>query len=290
MKRFKIGLNFHTLFKNKGVLITTSLNNDYIDGALVMLSSFKYHNSNYLNYDFHIYYHDKVSPLSLENRHKLIKIIPQIKFVNVVDPNYQNTPMSSKKGYNFRTSYLKLEAFNNYGYDYVVYIDTDILCTGDISSLFSINYDMAACLAGGHYTLRYNLPFETEYQEINAGFFVIGKSMLNNSLYNNLKLNITKFGSSEFMDQSVINSVFTSSKKYKLTIIPTEIYNLRAFDRLTKKTKIIHWSGYNTKPWMGSPSQNEITNALKITQSANYSDIPNQLWNKHKNKVDSLIG
>lgn len=290
MKRFKLGLKSKSLINKRRVLISTSLNDNYIDGALVMLLSFKENNINYLNYDYHIYYHDIVSPLSVDNRKNLLKIIPQLKFVNIIDPVYQTAPMSSNKGYNFRTAYLKLEAFSNYGYDYVVFIDSDILCVGDISSLFSIKFDMAACLAGGHYTLRFNLPIETEYKEINAGFFVIGRSMLNNNLYQNLKSNISKYGSPEYMDQSVINSIFSSSTKYKLTTIPTEVYNLRAFDRLSSKTKIIHWSAYNTKPWMGKPRENEIINALKITKSINYNNVPNKLWTAQKHNVDSIIG
>jgi lipopolysaccharide biosynthesis glycosyltransferase len=209
----------------KDILLTSVCNDEYIDGAKVMLYSMKKNINNLDRCDFKIYYNDNVSPLSEENKQSLKKIIPNIIIEHVDNECYLNSKIPYDRSEGSKAAYLTLESFNETEYNKVILFDVDMLCIGDISDLFDVD-------------LQFGI-FNR-----NTGFVVLGKSYRNQEIYDRLTSKIQSHNG-DFMDQGIINNVFINDFQ---TI--SRSYNQYPLSTKTEDTRILHWAHYDhVKPW-----------------------------------------
>lgn len=248
----------------KNILFTTHLDDNFIDGALVMLYSMKKHVKDFMDYPVRIMHSTKIGGISKHNQDKLKKLIPHIEFEDINKDEYINAPVKYPK---HRTAFLSLECFRDSQYDKVFFFDCDMLCINDITEgLISSPMDAVSGCGGSP-------------KSINCGLMVIGKKYLNNQTYKSLVDSISSFGVSRLFTQHMINHVIPS-----FNLLP-EGYNWKVSPeghlthnyKITPDTKIIHWAGalpagnrpVFSKPW----EQEEDENALS------------ELWYKYKKEM-----
>ena len=248
----------------KNILFTTHLDDNFIDGALVMLYSMKKNVKDFMDYPIKIMHSTKIAGISLNNQQKLKKLIPHIEFEDINRDVYINAPVKYPK---HRTAFLSLECFRPSSYDKVFFFDCDMLCIGDISEGIknSPNDHVSGC--GG------------SPKDINCGLMVIGKKYLNKQIYENMVNSISKFGTTRLFTQHMINHVIPS-----FNLLP-EGYNWKVSPQghlthnyqITENTKIIHWAGalptggrpVFSKPWEQKEDENELS----------------KLWYKYKKEM-----
>ena len=252
----------------KNILFTTHLDDNFIDGALVMLYSMKKNVKNFMDYPIKIMHSTQIAGISLDNQQKLKKLIPHIEFEDINRDVYINAPVKYPK---HRTAFLSLECFRPSNYDKVFFFDCDMLCIQDISEGIenSPNDHVSGC--GG------------SPKDINCGLMVIGKKYLNKQIYENMVNSISKFGTTRLFTQHMINHVIPS-----FNLLP-EGYNWKVSPQghlthnyqITENTKIIHWAGalptggrpVFSKPWEQKEDENELS----------------KLWYKYKKEMISEI-
>jgi lipopolysaccharide biosynthesis glycosyltransferase len=165
---------------------------------------------------------------------------------------------------------FSLEIFRLAEYDRVVYLDSDMYCSGDISELFSASNPLLACPDGFTYadqiralldgsdqitaTERYGKTFNSSF---NAGVLSVGSELLGESTYTQL-LNLLNYdvwqalGESIFTDQMALNIHFENNftaldGKYNYVIF-LEGYQ-KGMDNLSLlDARIVHFAG-PIKPW-----------------------------------------
>lgn len=144
----------------------------------------------------------------------------------------------------------------------VLYLDADMICTGDLSELYDISLDnktWVACRDNGIRACdleRLELPLDYPY--INSGMLLVNLKKLRSNytekdivqlIYDNQNVLI-------YPDQDFINKIF----KDEIKIIKDK-YNLIAKDikysDLKEKPLIIHYAG-SMKPWQDNVSRFEI--------------------------------
>ena len=240
----------------KDILFTTHLDDNFIDGALVMLYSMKKNVKDFMNYPIKIMHSTKIAGISEENQNKLKKLIPHLQFEDINRDEYINAPVQYPK---HRTAFLSLECFKSTKYNKVFFFDCDMLCVKDISEgIKNSPLDQVSGCGGSP-------------SDINCGLMVIGKKYLNENTYKALIESITRFGTSRLFTQHMINYIIPS-----FNLLPNE-YNWKVAPNsdstriiheyvMNDKIKIIHWAGalpnsHNKiypKPWQ----ENEDTNPL----------------------------
>ena len=77
----------------KNILFTTHLDDNFIDGALVMLYSMKKHVKDFMDYPVRIMHSTKIAGISKENQLKLTKLIPHIHFEDINKDEYIKAPV-----------------------------------------------------------------------------------------------------------------------------------------------------------------------------------------------------
>ena len=248
----------------KNILFTTHLDDNFINGALVMLYSMKKNVKNFMDYPIKIMHSTQIAGISLDNQQKLKKLIPHIEFEDINRDVYINAPVKYPK---HRTAFFSLECFRPANYDKVFFFDCDMLCIQDISEGIenSPNDHVSGC--GG------------SPKDINCGLMVIGKKYLNKQIYENMVNSISKFGTTRLFTQHMINHVIPS-----FNLLP-EGYNWKVSPQghlthnyqITENTKIIHWAGalptggrpVFSKPWEQKEDENELS----------------KLWYKYKKEM-----
>ena len=248
----------------KNILFTTHLDDNFIDGALVMLYSMKKHVKDFMDYPVKIMHSTKIAGISKENQLKLTKLIPHIHFEDINKDEYIKAPVKYPK---HRTAFLSLECFRPTTYDKVFFFDCDMLCIKDISEgiINSPPTQVSGC--GG------------SSNDINCGLFVVGKKYLNENTYNKLVESISLFGESRLFTQHMINHIIPSfnllPEGYNWKVSPEG--NLTHNYKIANDTKIIHWAGalpsgnrpVFSKPWQQDENENQLS----------------KLWYKYKKEM-----
>ena len=161
----------------KNILFTTHLDDNFIDGALVMLYSMKKNVKDFMEYPIRIMHSTTIAGISQENQNKLKKLIPHIEFKDINKKEYIEAPVQYPK---HRTAFLSLECFKNTKYDKVFFFDCDMLCIDDITEgIINAPDDMVSGCGGSP-------------KDINCGLFVVGKKWLNDDIYHKMVNNINK--------------------------------------------------------------------------------------------------
>ena len=248
----------------KNILFTTHLDDNFIDGALVMLYSMKKNVKDFMDYPVKIMHSTKIAGISLNNQQKLKKLIPHIEFEDINRDEYINAPVQYPK---HRTAFLSLECFRSNKYDKVFFFDCDMLCINDITEGLESSPLESVSGCGG------------TSNSINCGLMVIGKKYLNEKTHKDMVKSISKFGTTRLFTQHMINHVIPS-----FNLLP-EGYNWKVSPqghlthnyKITNDTKIIHWAGalpsgnrpVFSKPWQQKENENELS----------------KLWYKYKKEM-----
>ena len=146
--------------------------------------------------------------------------------------------------------------------DRILYLDVDMICTGDISELYDISLE-GKIWAGAEDKdieekdlIRLGLP--KEYKYVNAGVALINvKKLRNNYLEQDILTPIIENHKEWiYLDQDFINKVFAGDIK-----IIEEKYNLlaksKSYRELKEKPLIVHYAG-SVKPWDNDVSRFDI--------------------------------
>ena len=266
-------------------LIVTTADNKFAVGCAVLLYSLKKNMSIFDECDVKVFY----TNLSDENKQLIKSVCP--KATIQIPENFDYCKgIKTLYGEDNQDTYLCLESFKQKEYDRVVYIDTDMLCIGDISDIFSedLQYDIMACT--GTKKVNKKARHYDGIAKFNAGFMVVGKKHLdNNKTYNDLvsivkraketmrgdQYKVLHKTSATFNDQDAIRIFWTRRPVY---ILP-DFYNFKNFahgptekdfketDQLfrenLKNIKIIHYSG-KRKPWANKTDRSKRPRDGKI--------------------------
>ncbi len=257
----------HTLPNN--YCIATITCDDFCAGTEVLLYSFLKHNP-WFQGDINIV----IGELSQLCRERLESIYP-VQFVQASEQLTTKIDVLKNHYEHLRDIHLRfysLEAFNMTTYDKVVYLDSDMYCSGDLKDLFCTKAAISACLDGFSYeervkpiveqaglrlnttTERYGKPFKNSF---NAGVLSISGSALSKNNFDGLVAMLdydiwSSFGNTIFTDQMIINRYFENqfsiiSSKYNYTIFLDDY--LKYVDNISfEDISIIHFAG-KIKPW-----------------------------------------
>lgn len=261
--------------ENKKIALFTMCSDNLVEPCLTMLFSFLYNNEWFKQEgDIIILCDNNVCPLSDNNKQKFIDLYNDIKFINVdyefYKPiiDYQENVIEAP--WRFRPVSYKYEIFKDYGYDKHVFLDADIIIKDNIKELFYNSFNFGVCLDIS-YVMGLNrtnsVPNDNDMY-FSSGVMVIGKSLMNDVIFNEIFNYIFKITSDykfkkpssargKFVDQDILNEVMENCD-----IIPTEIYNCSPI-LLNKDnymaTKIIHYCG-TYKPWETNFEEYDLAN------------------------------
>lgn len=137
-----------------------------------------------------------------------------------------------------KSVFSKIEIFNIKNYDRIIYFDSDMLCIGDISYLFSEELNMYdICGVKG------------KDGRLNAGMMVINKSIFDFNPFDECMKIYNKYKILYLADQTIIN-IFLKNEKIKIGYLSDE-YNFsdkEVVENNWKSSRIIHF--IKNKPWI----------------------------------------
>lgn len=184
------------------VALVTALDDAFLEYGRVMLASVLKHNP-WFDGDVVVLGNSELSPLSEASRRKLKEIVPRVQFREIDAAPYRKYFAEAPK--HLHPALLKLATFSLDGYDRVVFIDSDILCLGDIRALFTTNAAFAACPAGKDRAMKEKLAWRFKrFVGLNSGVLSIGKKYLGPRMHAKL----LRYKSGPCADQDVISRFF----------------------------------------------------------------------------------
>ncbi len=236
---------------NQDILITTVCNDKYIDGLLTLILSIIKNNDNF-NYKLKIYYQDDFSE---ENQQKVLKLYKNVIFENVQEEFYKDV-------YKW---FMCLCAFKEYEYKRVVFIDSDMICLGDIDEIIHSKINKIAICPDLNFNILNNLNFNfPKIFDFNTGFMIIDKYYLQPKFYKQLLSYSKTQPDAHLGDQTILNRLLWGKI---ITYLPTK-YNCKRniFYNLNYKyynnPKIIHFCGGN-KPFLETKEKMYSTKICK---------------------------
>lgn len=216
----------------------TQADDGFAEYAEVMLWSVRQKNPA-LDADCIVLTHPSLCPLSAENRTRLEKVWPGVRFQDVDDGPYRRfftiTPPR------LHAALLKLEIFRLQGYEKVLFIDADILCMGNLAPLMNLTASFAAAPAGknrGSKELRKNrMVWRTS---LNSGVMLIGEKYRTGKTY--AKMIGYHMQSCPTADQDIINRYF----RFRPFFCLDHRYNYHAqffWDGTETDISLLHYAG-----------------------------------------------
>lgn len=156
----------------------------------------------------------------------------------------------------FSKTFYKLKAFDLIDYDRVIFIDSDILCLGDVSLFVNKDELQEFCFyAANDYGIKLN------HDQINSGVMVINRPLLSKTIFLDL-LEIAKCGFNEIYkdlngngsDQTVINKYLKKNSvnygaldiKYN-TLKRIYLHHREIWSNIENDIRLLHFVGI--KPW-----------------------------------------
>ncbi len=223
---------------NRRVCAAMVVSDGFMEYVLVFLFSILKHNPGF-SHDLIILHSRTFSPLSQANQDRIRTLYPRVTFLMVDEDQYARFTPDRR----LFAALLKIEAFRIKNYDTVVFLDTDMLCLGDISYLFELDVPFAACPAGKDGVKKDTIANTYRRgQNFNSGVMVIGKPYLSERMHQKI-LRGAKSG--PHADQEILNPFFRFRRIYCLD----HRYNYNAIFFWTgDKTddpgvKILHFAG-----------------------------------------------
>lgn len=259
------------------VLFTTVCNDRYTNALVLLLWSIKHHNP---TFDFPLKVYHK-GDLSTPYQEKILKIYPQVFFDDVSKEEYQSKI----------PHYLALESFREVEPDLVVFIDSDIICLGDISPLAKLDQPLCAAL---DYDFKNAFSFNAGFPvsplaRINTGVFALNKTYRNPETYSALYGLLDQFPAKRekgmlWSDQGIMNLYFRRTTKHILPYYLNARKNLFANykfrngrEAALKNVRLLHFGG-TFKPFLGG-----LKNAPPHSKHHKYSQLHEvyyDYWNR----------
>jgi len=240
----------------KRVLFCTACTDNYVPGLKALLKSCM-KNIKYFDYDFKVFYNNDSQPLTEELQNELKMIYPKISFEGINDKDF-DVKRRPKPVRLTKNCFLSHYLFKDYGYDYNVFLDSDMIVNRDFTFLFNYAHDFIGAYdidEPGNSPDIWNIYDMECNKKINSGFMIIDKSYMGDDVFqkildltNNKKLRI-------FGDQCSTNYLIKNMKKR--TVIPYYFNNqvricskLNAENSFIKELAYIHHYVGAIKPWM----------------------------------------
>lgn len=233
-----------------GTLFTTVCNDRFTNALALLMWSVKLHNPDF-SHPLKVYHK---GDLALENQERILRIYPHTVFDNVSKGEYQEKI----------PHYLALESFREEEPERVVFVDSDIICTGDISVLATLDHPLCAAL---DYKVRFGwfmkAPFPlTLAVRLNTGVFILGRKYRNRSTYEGLYGLLDKFPAQRvkgmaWSDQGIMNQYFRRITKVVLpyqynarkNLYPNKVFT-DGLERGLGGARLLHYGG-TCKPFLG---------------------------------------
>ena len=225
------------------VLFTTVCNDRYTNALVLLLWSIKHHNPTF-NFPLKVYHK---GDLSAPYQEKILRVYPQAFFDDVSKEEYQSKI----------PHYLALESFREVEPDLVVFIDSDIICLGDISPLAELDQPLCAALDydfKNAFSFNARLPI-SPLARINTGVFALNKTYRNPETYAALYGLLDQFPAKRekgmlWSDQGIMNLYFRSATKHILPYYLNARKNLFANykfrngrEAALKNVRLLHFGG-----------------------------------------------
>jgi lipopolysaccharide biosynthesis glycosyltransferase len=249
------------------ILFTTVCNDRYTNALAMLLWSIKLHNPGF-SHPLKVYHKgDFTEPC----QQRILGIYSNTVFEDVSKTEYQSKI----------PHYLALESFREMEPDQVVFIDSDIICLGDISALAELDQPLSAAL---DYDFRNSFAFNARFPfsrlaRINTGVFALNKTYRNPETYSALYGLLDKFPAKRekgmlWSDQGIMNLYFRHATKHVFPYIYNARKNLFANKRFAagreaalKDVRLLHFGG-TCKPFLGG-----LKNAAPDSKHHKYSQL-----------------
>ena len=124
------------------IAIATVTNSEFLEGSLVLIHSFLKHNPGFEG-DILIIHEKKDESLTQQ-----LSVFRNVKYIQPSNQLMEKIDVLKTSDLNFESKYIRflsLEIFNISGYEKILYLDSDMLCLGDVSHLLHLKTDFAAC-------------------------------------------------------------------------------------------------------------------------------------------------
>lgn len=187
-------------------LITTVCNDSFANALTLLMWSIIHHNPRF-DHPLKIYHR---GDLSISSQERILAVYPNSIFENACSEGYEGKI----------PHYLALEVFREYEPNRVVFIDSDIICTGDISVLCELDAPISACL---DYDFRFPFFWNARFPfcriaRINTGVFVLNRTHRNPETYKALYSLLDRFPDGyvkgmPWSDQGIMNLYFKNDQK-----------------------------------------------------------------------------
>jgi lipopolysaccharide biosynthesis glycosyltransferase len=232
---------------------------NFIDGSLVMLYSLLRNDIESRGVDKVCFYDNEISVLSEKNISLLKKIDSNIIFKQVSVEPYRTFSVRFK-GHNL--SLLKFECFNLEHYDFVFYIDTDILILKPILGLIvelrkSMNH-VFLCVENMSRSWKYS-EFEFKTLAANAGFYLVKcyDYFLVKEIYERCLREVKKTAecrsAPEMVCQPIFNRVLSEiNLSYISAPVSFNYRNTSEYSRFKDRIAVLHYVSRTLgkkKPW-----------------------------------------
>jgi lipopolysaccharide biosynthesis glycosyltransferase len=210
------------------------VSDSFMEYFRVFFYSLRKHNP-WFDSDLVIIHSPKYAPLSNEHQNEIHTLYPKVTFVVGDEERYLKFSPDRR----LYAALLKIEAFNLRGYDTVIFLDTDMLCLGDLKYLWNIDAPFAAAPAGKDRESKDKLRNRYRLgQGFNSGVMVINKKYLGGKTYE--KILTAKAG--PHADQEILNPFF----RWKWIYCLDHRYNYNAiffWEGNETDVKILHYAG-----------------------------------------------
>jgi len=233
--------------------IVTVTNDSFVKGSIVLIQSFLKQN-NWFKGDIIVMYSKKIAKLSNDNK-KILKSLSKLVILHEINEHEYNKILNNFKkikGIHERIypSIFTFETFSFNKYNKIVFLDSDMLITGDMKYVFEHPHPFCVT-PDTTKVIDQEKVGKYLHRMFNGGFFAISGEYLNK------KNDLIKFSenvnprSMKYFDQSIMSEFFKGdemtyvSTKYN-TLKRSLSDNLFDFDKLAK-VKNLHFVGSN--PW-----------------------------------------
>lgn len=192
-------------------MVATVADNTFTEYAVVLLDSIRRHNPWFARLPLRVFWSPQLAPLSPGNQERLRQAHPDTTCVEVDGAVYERyRPQTPPR---LMGALLTLEAFGIRDADRVVFLDADMVCLGDLTDLFTLEVDLAACPTGSSRAVKeaHANAFHRRLR-INTGVLVIGRRYLNDAT----QWRLAQYPSGQFADQDVVNRFLGGRSVYCL--------------------------------------------------------------------------
>ena len=192
-------------------MVATVADDAFTEYVLVLLDSIRRHNPWFAGVPLRVFWSPQLAPLSPANQARVGRAHPGTTFLSVDGAAYER--YRSQTPPRLMAALLTLEAFGIRDADRVVFLDADMVCLGDLTELFELDVDLAACPTGSSRAVKEARAGTFQWRlHVNTGVLVIGRRYLNDPT----RRRLAGYPSGQFADQDVVNGFLRGRPVYCL--------------------------------------------------------------------------